>query len=145
VVRLPYRRKAGQVFSQTPGDGFFPWIHPTKTAQQEADTDSSFAAERDVKAKLWMAAIAPWFFKRFDANDNWSHAQDDAIFIDRWQHLLQLKPDLIEVVTWNDWGESSYVGPADTSGLSPTSYWDTLNHNAFLKITNTFIKAYKAG
>jgi glucan endo-1,3-alpha-glucosidase len=92
-----------------------------------------------------MAAIAPWFFKRFDANDNWSHAQDDAIFIDMWQHLLQLKPDIIEIVTWNDWGESSYVGPADTTGLSPPSYWATLDHNAFLKMTNIFIKAYKAG
>ena len=136
---------ASQVFSQTPGDGFFPWIHPTKTAQQEADTDSSFAVQRDAKAKVWMAAIAPWFFKRFDANDNWSHAQDDAIFIDRWQHLLQLKPNLIEIVTWNDWGESSYVGPADNSRLSPSSYWDTLEHSAFLKMTSIFIKAYKAG
>ena len=136
---------ASQVFSQTPGDGFFPWIHPTKTAQQEADTDSSYAVQRDAKGKIWMAAIAPWFFKRFDAGDNWSQAQDDAIFIDRWQHLLQLKPDLIEIVTWNDWGESSYVGPADTSGLSPSSYWDTLDHSAFLEMTSIFIKSYKTG
>lgn len=136
---------AEQVFSQTPGDGFFPWIHPTKTAQQEADTDSAYAVQRDAKSKVWMAAVAPWFFKRFNADNNWSHAQDDAIFIDRWQHLLQLKPDLIEIVTWNDWGESSYVGPADTSGLSPASYWDTLDHAGFLKMSSIFIKAFKAG
>jgi glucan endo-1,3-alpha-glucosidase len=136
---------ASQVFSQTPGDGFFPWIHPTKTAQQEAQTDKSYAAHRDTSGKRWMAAIAPWFFKRFSSDQNWSHAQDDAIFIDRWQHLLQLKPDLIEIVTWNDWGESSYVGPADTTNISPSSYWDSLNHSAFLKMTSIFIKAYKAG
>jgi hypothetical protein len=136
---------ASQVFSQTPGDGFFPWIHPTKSAQQEADTDSSFATQRDAKAKVWMAAISPWIFKRFDADNNWSQAQDDAIFIDRWQHLLQLKPDLIEVVTWNDWGESSYIGPADITDLCPSCYWDTLDHSAFLKMTSVFIKAYKAG
>lgn len=52
---------AEQVFSQISGNGFFPWIHPTKTAQQEADTDSSFAKQRDIKGKLLMAAIAPWF------------------------------------------------------------------------------------
>ncbi len=136
---------AEQVFSQTPGDGFFPWIHPTKIAQQEADTDSSYAAQRDAKQKVWMAPITPWVFKRFNADNNWSQSQDDAIFIDRWQHLLQLKPDLIEVVTWNDWGESSYVGPADITDLSPTSYWDTLDHSAFLKMTSIFIKAYKSG
>ncbi|UJR18149.1 hypothetical protein I4U23_005049 [Adineta vaga] len=135
---------ASQVFSQTPGDGFFPWIHPTKTADQEAITDNSYATLRDITGKSWMAAVAPWFFKRFSGYDNWSHAQDDAIFIDRWLHLLRLKPDFIEIVTWNDWGESSYVGPADTTNSSPESYWGTLDHSAFLRMTRIFIKAYKA-
>ncbi|KAI9720561.1 MAG: hypothetical protein M1812_002741 [Candelaria pacifica] len=136
---------AGSLFAQTPGDGFFPWIHPTKTVSQEADTDSSYAAQRDATGKIWMAGVASWFFKRFDANNNWSHAQDDGIFIDRWLHLLQLKPNYIEIITWNDWGESHYIGPADTTNTSPQSSWDTLDHSAFLKMTKVFIKAYKAG
>jgi glucan endo-1,3-alpha-glucosidase len=56
-----------------------------------------------------------------------------------------LKPDFIELVTWNDWGESSYIGPADTTGLCPSCYWSNLDHSAFLKITQKFVKAYKAG
>ncbi|KAI9779642.1 MAG: hypothetical protein M1835_004663 [Candelina submexicana] len=135
---------ARSLFAQTTGDGFFPWIHPTKSVSQEADTDSSYAAQRDATGKLWMAGLASWFFKRFDANNNWSHAQDDGIFFDRWLHLLQLKPDYIEIITWNDWGESHYIGPADMTNTLPQSSWDTLDHTAFLKMTKRFIKAYKA-
>ncbi len=135
---------AGSLFAQTTGDGFFPWIHPYKTVSQEADTDSSYAAQRDATGKIWMAGVASWFFKRFDADNNWSHAQDDGIFVDRWLHLLQLKPDYIEIITWNDWGESHYIGPADTTNTAPQSSWDTLDHSAFLKMTERFIKAYKS-
>lgn len=100
---------------------------------------------RTTYGKKWMAAIAPWYFKRFDANDNWAHAQDQDIFISRFQHLLALQPDFIELITWNDWGESSYLGPADTTELVPTAYWDTLDHSGFLAIASLFIKAYKSG
>ncbi|MCJ1230621.1 hypothetical protein MMC12_007295 [Toensbergia leucococca] len=136
---------ASSLFSQAPSSGIFPWVHPYLTATEEATLDVLFAAERTATGKKWMAPIAPWFFKRFDVGDNWSQAQDAAIFVSRWQHLLQLQPDYIELVTWNDWGESSYLGPADTAESVPTAYWDTLDHSAFLKMAAVFIKAYKAG
>ena len=137
---------ASTLMNQSFGNGIFPWIHPTKTAAEEFDTDQAFATARsNSQGKYWMAAISPFFFKRFDADENWSNAQDDSIWVDRWVNLLGLKPDFIEIVTWNDWGESTYVGPADTTMSVPTAYWDTLNHNAFLKMATVFIKAYKAG
>ena len=135
---------AASAFDQSGGDGVFPWIHPTKTADEEAQTDEDYARQRDSTGKVWLAGIAPWFFKRFDANDNWSHAQDGAIFIDRWLNLLLLQPNFIEMITWNDWGESSYIGPADDTNSCPSCYWSKLDHSAFLKITAKFIKAYKA-
>ena len=137
---------ASALFDQSFGNGSFPWIHPTKTPSEEYSTDQAYAAARDNSpGNYWMAAVSPWFFKRFNADLNWSQAQDDSIWVDRWINLLSLKPDFIEIVTWNDWGESTYVGPADTTVSVPTAYWDTLNHNAFLKMATVFIKAYKAG
>lgn len=135
---------ASSIFN-TEYDGIFTWIHPTKIASDESTTDEDYASARTTYGKKWMAAIAPWYFKRFDANDNWAHAQDQDIFISRFQHLLALQPDFIELITWNDWGESSYLGPADTTELVPTAYWDTLDHSGFLTIASLFIKAYKSG
>lgn len=134
-----------QVFP-TVVDGVFTWIHPTKTPCQESDTDSAYAATFGSSGKKWMAAIAPWYFKRL-GSDNWSQAQDEDIFVSRFQHLLTLKPDFIELVTWNDWGESTYFGPADVtqSTLPLGIYYDNLDHSGFLAIASKFIKAYKAG
>lgn len=33
------------------------------------------------------------------------------LFYRRWLEILQMKPRFVEIVTWNDYGESHYVGP----------------------------------
>ena len=129
-----------------PGAGPFTWVHPYATAVKEHSTDVALASERDRTGKLWMAGIAPWFFTHLSLDKNWAHAQDDKIFVDRWSSLLTLKPDFIEIVTWNDWSESSYIGPpgSSTPGTSDV-YWASATHSAFRAMTKAFIKAFKAG
>ena len=132
------------LFSPTVGGkGPFPWIHPANTFEVEHDLLDAYAAKQQSTGKVWIASIAPWFFKRFGTDTNWSHAQDENIFLNRWLHLLDLQPDYIEIVTWNDYGESTYIGPLDT--VDQFCYWADLDHSAFLKITTKFIKHYKAG
>ena len=41
---------------------------------------------------------------------NWIFPSDQLWF-DRWNQILQLGPRFVEIVTWNDYGESHYVGP----------------------------------
>lgn len=128
-------------------DGVFPWIHTGLTATDDATLDSDYASNRTATGKKWMASVAPWFFKRFSPDMNWANKQDDGIFVQKWLHLLQLKPDFIEIVTWNDWGESSYIGPANPAAQNGNDrcYWSSYNHNAFLKMTKYFTKAFHAG
>ncbi|KAK3936550.1 glycosyl hydrolase family 71-domain-containing protein [Diplogelasinospora grovesii] len=40
-------------------------------------------------------------------------ASGDTLWYDRWQEELFLQPDYVEILTWNDWGESYYIGPQD--------------------------------
>ncbi|KAF1984391.1 glycoside hydrolase family 71 protein [Aulographum hederae CBS 113979] len=136
-----------QVFTQDIGaDGYFTWLHPDVDANQEFSTDKGMAGARDQSSgKKWMAALAPWFFKRFDGTFNWAHAQDDKVFVTRAKNLLELKPDYIELTTWNDWGESSYFGPADTENTCDTCYWAKLDHSGFLTIVKHVAAAFKAG
>lgn len=37
---------------------------------------------------------------------NWGNLQDSDIFVTRFQTLLTMDVDFIELVTWNDYGES---------------------------------------
>ncbi|KAG8527668.1 uncharacterized protein KY384_007821 [Bacidia gigantensis] len=135
--------------AQFTGSGPFTWIHPASSVQQEAAIDNDYSAQREVAGVPWMAGVAPWFFKRMPGMGNWMHAQDDGIWYDRWMHLLDVKPNFIELVTWNDFGESSYVGPvgAWTGNKQAQSdcFYGGLNHTAFLSMTKFFTRAFKSG
>lgn len=128
-------------------DGLFSWIHTFLTTSEESDVDAQFAAKRTAANKKWMASVAPWFFKRFNADMNWSQKQDDGIWIHKWLHLLKLQPDFVEIVTWNDWGEASYIGPSNPAPEDDDygCYWSFYDHSAFLKMTKFFARAFKAG
>ena len=87
--------------SQNQGFGPFTWVHPASNPTGEGSIDSQYANIRDNNGAPWMAGVAPWFFKRMGASMNWLHAQDSYIWVDRWMDLLKLKPNYIEIVTWN--------------------------------------------
>lgn len=135
--------------SQNVGSGTFTWVHPASSVEEEWSIDQDFARQQTATGKPWMAGIASWFFKRMTADQNWLHAQDSSIFVDRWFNLLKLKPAYIEIISWNDFGESHYIGPASqlpAAQLATTdTYYGGLDHSAFLKMAAIFIKAYKAG
>ena len=142
-------RSAASVAAENVGSGPFTWMHPASSTEEEAAIDKDFSKQREVAAKPWMAGIAPWFFKRMGADLNWLHAQDSGMWLDRWMHLLELKPNFIEIVTWNDFGESSYVGPTRSFHSNRQAqndcFYGGLNHTAFLQMSKIFIKAFKAG
>lgn len=136
-----------------PGDansGHFTWIHPANPAVgepvngvlTEQSIDEDFA-KWQTPSKPWMAGVAPYYFRAL-APDFWLNAQDDNMWVDRWMNLLKVKPSFIEIVTWNDFGESSYIGPANTK-TTDVDYYGNFTHTAFYKMAKIFIKAYKAG
>jgi len=136
-------------YASNVGAGPFTWIHPANSIGEEKAIDADFAAHRTSTGRPWMAGIAPWYFKRMSADMNWLHAQDSGMWIERWMNLLHLKPDYIEIITWNDYGESSYIGPAQSTPAAQlaasNTYYAGLDHTAFLAMAKIFIAAYKAG
>ena len=100
---------ANYTAKQAVGSGPFTWVHPASTVAGEASIDLDYSDRRAEANKPWMAGIAPWFFRRLTEKQNWLHAQGIGMWFDRWMHLLQLRPNFIEIITWNDYGESSYV------------------------------------
>ena len=170
VTFLPGTLSQNANYTESLNQGFgpFTWVHPACNATGEGNIDSQFTDARDANGAPWMAGVAPWFFKRMSADMNWLHAQDSYIWVDRWMNLLKLKPNYIEIITWNgmalahiiypalgltntDFGESSYIGPMDSTPAatlalpSTTGYYGNLDHSAFLKMAAIFIKAFKAG
>lgn len=59
-----------------------------------------------------------------------------------------MQPDMIELITWNDSGESHYMGniwPEPIDGTNIGAYSLTYDHTGYWQILPAFIEAWKAG
>ncbi|KAK4999477.1 hypothetical protein LTR66_001497 [Elasticomyces elasticus] len=55
--------------------------------------------------------VSPWQFKDF--NDGYYNSwveYSDILFPSRWDQAIKtVQPDIVEIITWNDFGESHYI------------------------------------
>ncbi|KAL8757831.1 MAG: hypothetical protein Q9184_004112 [Pyrenodesmia sp. 2 TL-2023] len=82
-----------------------------------------------------------------DYNKNWVWRGDD-MWHERWQQVFKLQPDFVEIITWNDYGESHYIGPlTNASGIPEGSrrYVENMPHDHWLDVLPYYIAAYKSG
>lgn len=95
-------------------------------------------------------AVSPWFFTHYGPevsySKNWVFPSD-LLWYNRWTEILQLGPQYVEIITWNDYGESHYVGPLSSPHNDDgNSKWvNDMPHNGWLDMAAPFIAAYKAG
>ena len=66
---------------------------------------------------------------------------------ERWTDILTLSPQYLEIISWNDYGESHYIGPLSSPHLDDgNSKWtNDMPHDGFLEMAKPYIAAFKAG
>ncbi|KAK1216621.1 hypothetical protein PQX77_020741 [Marasmius sp. AFHP31] len=112
------------------------------------DGDQRFQAS--LAGKTYMAPVSPWFSTHFGGevtfSKNWVFPSELLIY-QRWLEILALKPAFTEIVTWNDYGESHYIGPLSAKHTDDgASKWaKDMPHNGWADLSKPFIAAYKAG
>ncbi|KAJ5492772.1 Mutanase [Penicillium diatomitis] len=117
--------------------------HVSVVQGDEAYTDA-------LKGKPYIAPISPWFSTHFGAevsySKNWVFPSD-LLWYNRWQEILAKGPRFVEIITWNDYGESHYVGPLSSPHTDDgASKWVMdMPHGGWLDMAKPFIAAYKAG
>ncbi len=79
---------------------------------------SCFTADERKRIEInTRTAVSPWFSTHFGPevsySKNWVFP-GDLLWHRRWEDILSLQPQFIEIVTWNDYGESHYIGPLDS-------------------------------
>lgn len=82
-------------------DGLFSWAAwPTGAADMTLDSDNSYVAA--LNGKPYMMPVSPWFYTNLPGfSKNWIWRGDD-LWYDRWQQVLEIKPEFVEIITWND-------------------------------------------
>lgn len=86
-------------------------------------------------------------FKHLASDQNWF--RPGALTLPyRMQQVLDLSPHFVQIQTWNDAGESHYMGnvwPNSIHGSPCHAYIDEYPHKAWQILYRSFIVAYKAG
>ncbi|KAE8151799.1 glycoside hydrolase [Aspergillus avenaceus] len=100
---------------------------------------------KSLNGQTYMAPVSPWFSTHFNSK-NWVFICEDLPTL-RWEQMLRLKPQLIEIISWNDYGESHHIGPysANHSDDGSSQWAKDMPHDAWRNLYKPYIKAYKEG
>lgn len=96
--------------------------------------------------KLVMVGIAP-YYKGFGNNSRVFESDGFAGMRAQWLAAIESQADWVELVTWNDWGESTYL--ESFGAPKETELWDfawgpLLDHSAFLSASRYYIEWFKS-
>lgn len=134
-------------------DGLFSWdAWPKGPANMTTYPDASYYDF--LGKKPYMMPISPWFYTNQPGyGKNWLWRGDDLWF-QRWQQAINIdrRPDYIQIISWNDFGESHYIGPLDERqyeafdiGRAPFNYVRGMPHDGWRETLAYYISMYKFG
>ncbi|KUI72307.1 hypothetical protein VM1G_07944 [Cytospora mali] len=135
--------KAGGV-----ADALFSWAAwPWGAQDMNTFVDASYISY--LSGKPYMMPVSPWFYTNLPGYDkNWLWRGDD-LWNDRWEQVLYIQPEWVEIISWNDYGESHYIGPvydnaigALTVGQAPFDYVTDYPHDGWRKLLPFYIDMY---
>lgn len=126
------------------------WVNSDQfTASAPTDDDTTYLTAAHNSGKTFIMGLSPLQFKHIDQSQNW-YRRGEANLEVRFGQVLSLQPDMLEIQTWNDAGESHYMGNSwpeplgsDTSPIS--LYSKDYDHTGYWQILQSFIKVWKAG
>ncbi|KAJ5965247.1 hypothetical protein N7481_011961 [Penicillium waksmanii] len=124
------------------------WPAPGNTPTNvSGQVDSAALQQARAAGKLYVMPMSPLQFKYRGSGQDW-YRVGEVNLSGRMSQALQLQPYFVEVITWNDSGESHYVGDfwqEQIAGSNIGDYATGYNHKGWLQVITPFIKAYKAG
>ncbi|KZF20787.1 carbohydrate-binding module family 24 protein [Xylona heveae TC161] len=132
-------------------DGLFSWAAwPWGNQDMTTYDDASYI--QFLGGLPYMMPASPWFFTNLPGyNKNWLWRGDD-LWYDRWQEIQYVQPDFVEIISWNDYGESHYIAPLHDNafdafdiGKGPYNYAANMPHDGWRLFLPYVIDTYKYG
>ncbi|KAI0696170.1 glycoside hydrolase family 71 protein [Cytidiella melzeri] len=126
-------------------DGFMNWWSWPNDVLANLTTDTDVAYQSAMKQRTgpYIMAVSPWQYKDLSADQNWVE-YSDTLWNYRWQQALQIKPDIVEIVTWNDYGESHYIADLNSNiNIGNATYVDGQDHSPWRTVAQYYISWYK--
>ncbi|EEH09577.1 glycosyl hydrolase [Histoplasma capsulatum G186AR] len=126
-------------------DGFFSWdAWPVGAQSKSSDNDNKYMSM--LGQKPYMMPVSPWFYTNLAQwGKNWLWRGDD-LWHERWMEVIALQPAMAEIISWNDYGESNYIGPIRQPGIPPGAEWYVLEnpHDGWRHLLPAYIDLFKS-
>ncbi|KAI9731806.1 MAG: hypothetical protein M1834_004595 [Cirrosporium novae-zelandiae] len=126
-------------------DGALSWdAWPVGAADKTTDVDVAY--RNILGTKPYMMPVSPWFYTNLPAyGKNWTW-RGDSLWHQRWQQVIELQPEFVQILSWNDFGESHYIGPIYESAVvaEATKYVNNMVHDHWRDVLPYYIAAYKS-
>ncbi|KAI0800253.1 glycoside hydrolase family 71 protein [Fomes fomentarius] len=146
-------------------------VHSPREEIECAKLDTDRHHIHHLGGRTFMAAVSPWFFTHYGAHSwnknvrssfpfmntnrpsllmegiQWIYRGDDWLFVRRWEQLIAMRDqvDIVQVISWNDYGESHYIGPIKGAQPNSEAWVDGFPHEAWLDLQQYYVRAFKEG
>ncbi|KAI1819253.1 glycoside hydrolase family 71 protein [Xylaria intraflava] len=134
-------------------DGVFSWetnwpdVSDTPGTNVSSARDQAVKEAADTAGKTYVMGLSTLQYKHC-CGDSW-YREGETTLVERMNQILQLSPEFTEVITWNDAGESHYIGMSwpETVTEEILQYGDTDEnpHTGWQPLISSFIDAFKGG
>ncbi|KAK7522342.1 glycoside hydrolase [Phyllosticta citriasiana] len=149
-------QQAADVISQfTNIDGYFNGhaLPQDSRADNVSYVDAAFqqALKKAGRPGPFVMGVAPWQFQDL-TSDTAAVEYGDYAWFHRWNDVFNMQPDLVNILTWNDYASSNYIRDVpQANSSSPGSvdlgeqgnYVYGMNHTAWRTVASYYINAYK--
>ncbi|HTZ80016.1 MAG TPA: endo-1,3-alpha-glucanase family glycosylhydrolase [Stellaceae bacterium] len=136
-----------QLIAQNPElDGFF-YFGGAGTGVEIAERSRRIGDAWHSAGKLYMAPVTP-YYRGMDGNYRLFETRGFEGMAQQWQSAIETDAQWVEIVTWNDWGESTYVasfGPPNATELWDGRWGPILSHAGYLAASQYYIRWFKTG
>jgi hypothetical protein len=148
---------AGRLATAPSVDGLFPFIIPGSLPFYTGDSNlghhwwSTLEAQENLasalsdKNKIFMGQYMPYYWAICHSAGQYLEFQAGRGMANAWTSIIEKqKPDLVEIVTWNDYSESTFIQP---TRLPATKNRDVVPqpHLGYYELLKYYISWYKTG
>lgn len=121
-------------------DGFF-YFGAAGSGEALAASNEAHAHTWRGRGKVYMASVTPYYLG-YGVNFRVFETKGFQAMAEEWESAIHGDASWVEIVTWNDWGESTYVSPIPTTGLLSQILTP---HTAYLEASRYYIDWFKSG
>lgn len=129
-------------------NGLF-WFGAAGLPAELVQCNSNYNAAVHQVGKLFMASASPsyWGNVQYSIGRRYFEFDGGEGTVMQWQGIITNQPDWVEITTWNDFNESTYISPVSNPGQYeaqvqvPVRY----SHAGYLELAKRYIAWYKTG